>query len=413
MFTLSEMDNYNCRSVHADMNSLFSRNIAELGWNIHHAGSLSQTDRTWISDYESIPPWLAESFNEDIFALNRESGAIWDNWIKSDPSLFENSLIKQGILRIYSDAEKFELAVARQDSIGATLSVLNGDDIVRDQPALASAVAGGHIAGGINVVGFTINAHKFMRHLIASLEARGVRMQWNRRARQLVMDENGHVAGIRFSDGMIAAENIVVSPGAYCDELLRGTRSHGKIGGIIGAWLRLPNLHGTLRNSLKLSRKNHITEDSNITVATDGDGQPILIIGSGYGYTGSDVTNIDPRLLRMMYEGLIDTAQNYFPEAYEVALSTGELENGLKYCVRPWTASSLGVFEIIPTSRSGYCIVTGGHNTGGFTQAPVCGKAVVASLRGEEHAMHAHYHPDRCSEFLRPDEHEPAALRYG
>lgn len=413
MFTLSEMDNYNCRSVHEDMNSLFRRDISELGWNIHHPGSLSHEDKSWISDFESIPPWLADSFNDDIFALNRESGVAWDAWIESDPELFERSLIRQGILRIYSDPRKFKLAVERQDRIGATRSVLSGDEVAKEQPALAAAVANGKIAGGVNVAGFTVNAHKFMRQLIDRLEARGVRFRWGSRARQLVFDDLGRVAGIRFADGVAAAENVVISPGAYCDGILRGTSSQGRICGVIGAWLRLPNIDWGLRNSLKLSRMQHITEDANITVATDANNEPILVIGSGYGYTGTDVSNIDQRLLKLMYEGLIDTARQYFPEAHRKAVESGQLEQGLKYCVRPWTATSLGLFEVIPTSNGGYCVVVGGHNTGGFAQAPACGRAVIAALRGEGHIMHTHYHPDRCSDFLAGSAIPAAAFRYG
>ncbi len=75
--------------------------------------------------------------------------------------------------------------------------------------------------------------------------------------------------------------------------MLKGTASEGKINGGLGAWLRLPNIESSLRNSLKLARKGHMTEDGNITVATDENGSPIMIIGSGYGYTGLDATNID------------------------------------------------------------------------------------------------------------------------
>jgi len=337
---------------------------------------------------------------------------LWDTWIDSDPQLFQDSLIREGVLRIYSDLDQFHAAVARQTRIGAVRSVLSDSEVAHEQPALAAAVDAGHVAGGVNVVGFTINAHKFMGRLIDRLEASGVRTPWNRRAQNLVFDAQGKVTGVRLADELLIAENVVISPGAYGDTLLKGTASEGKINGVIGAWLRLPNLGASLHNSLKLARKGHVTEDANITVATDEDGKPIMIIGSGYGYAGIDATNIDQRLLEVMYEGLIDTAQKYFPAAYQAAKASGDLEHGLKYCVRPWTSSSLGIFETLPTARSGYCVVTGGHNTGGFAQAPAIGQAVVAALSGRAHAMHTLYRPDRATLFLAASRSQSALRKY-
>ncbi len=412
MFTLSEMDNYNSREIHESMNTAFQRSVSEFGWATHHAGSLSQEEHAWVAEFESIPTWLADSYNDDIFSLTRESRALWDAWIDSDPQLFEDSLIREGVLRIYSDGANLDAAVARQRRIGAARSILSATDVAREQPALAAAVDGGHVAGGVEVIGFTINAHKFMRLLLERLEAKGVRTHWNRRAQHLVFDGRGNVAGVRLSDGMLTTENVVISPGAYGSTLLKGTASEGKINGVLGGWLRLPNIDSSLRNSLKLARKGHVTEDANITVATDEQGEPIMIIGSGYGYTGLDATNIDARLLKVMYEGLIDTAQKYFPAAYDAAMAAGDLESQLKYCVRPWTSSSLGVFEAIPTAASGHCVITGGHNTGGFAQAPAVGKAVAALLGGKAHPMHTLYHPNRATAFLANAGTARATLRY-
>ncbi len=411
MFTLSEMDNYNSREIHESMNTAFQRSVSEFGWATHHAGSLSQEEHAWVAEFESIPTWLADSYNDDIFSLTRESRGLWDAWIDSDPQLFEGSLIREGVLRIYSDTDNFAAAVARQRRIGAARSILSGADVAREQPALAAAVEAGHIVGGVDVVGFTINAHKFMRLLIDRLEAKGVRTYWNRRAQHLVFDGRGNVAGMRLYDGMLTTENIVISPGAYGSTLLKGTASEGKINGVLGAWLRLPNIDSSLRNSLKLARKGHVTEDANITVATDENGDPIMIIGSGYGYTGIDASNIDARLLEVMYAGLVDTAQKYFPAAYHAAIASGDLKSELRYCVRPWTSSSLGIFEAIPTTNSGHCIITGGHNTGGFAQAPAVGEAVASLLNGETHPMHTLYHPDRAAAFLASARTERSILR--
>ncbi|QLP96863.1 MAG: hypothetical protein HZY79_04880 [Rhodoblastus sp.] len=92
MFTLSEMDNYNDRSVSPTMNRLFKDDVSDLGWSIHGAGKLSADEQHWVREFENIPVWLADLLNEDIFAFNRESGAYWKEWIARDPELFGAAL---------------------------------------------------------------------------------------------------------------------------------------------------------------------------------------------------------------------------------------------------------------------------------------------------------------------------------
>jgi len=400
MFTLSEMDNYNDRSLSISMNSVFDRSVGELGWNVYWRGTLSAREETWAHEYESIPTWLASQYNEDIFAFNRESGKLWEEWLARDRDVFEKCVLKEGILRIYSDKAQFDAAVERQNRIGATRSVLSPADVAAQHPALASAVATHQIAGGIMVVGFTVNAHKFIDHLLSDIQRAGGRFTWNERVSHLVRGADRQVIGVRTTDNLLCADHYVLSPGAYAGTLVEGTRSEGKIHGVLGAWLRIPNLDPALCHSLKLARKGHITEDSNITVATDADGHPILIIGSGYGYTGSDPRNIDPAQLQAVYQGLIDTAEKYFPECHAAAQSKGNIEDSLKYCVRPWTTTGLGVFERIGTADGGVCVITGGHNTGGFAQSPAIAEGVLRALQGKDHPMHRLYDPERASFFL-------------
>jgi len=400
MFTLSEMDNYNDREVSTTMNSLFQRNVTEAGWNVHWKGTLSNDEQRWIKEFESIPTWLADRYNEDIFAFNRESQPLWEQWIAQDPSLFDESLFREGILRIYSDPAQYASAVKRQNRIGATQYLLTSEEVASKHPALADAVKGNHIAGGVHAVGFTVNAHKFIYRLLDRLTAGGAEFEWNQRAHNILFDANRNIKGIRTQSKVLEADHYVISPGAYGASLLAGTRSNGKIHGVLGAWLRLPNTEPELTHSLKLARKGHITEDANITVATDENGAPIMIIGSGYGHTGIDPRNIDQALLHQIYQGLVDTAEKYFPKAYKAAVAAGNIEASFKYCVRPWTATSLGVFEILGVQGGGKGIITGGHNTGGFAQSPAIAQAVLAAVAGREHAMHYAYDPERASRFL-------------
>jgi D-amino-acid dehydrogenase len=96
-----------------------------------------------------------------------------------------------------------------------------------------------------------------------------------------------------------------------------------------------------------------------------------------------------------------------FPDKYALAVELGMNSGRPRYCIRPWTASGLGVFECAETSDGGLAIVAGGHNTGGFAQSPSVACAVVAALRGEPHPMHRLYHPQRYRAFIGPQPGQP------
>lgn len=260
MFTLSEMDNYNDRRICPTMNGYFNSNVSPVGWRVCRPDSLSQEEQSWTLKYQALPPWLADRYNEDIFSLSRESGLIWNQWQKREPDLFSNCEIRSDILRIYSDSQHLRKAIERQNHIGATIRVLSPHEVAAYEPALSHAVLSGAIAGGIVVIGFTVNAHKFAAELVGRMMARGTTFEWNKRVDRVLFDKTGNAEGLVCDDDIIEAENYVVSPGAYGRNVLKGTRCEGRVHGVLGAWLRLPNLEPRLEHSLKLARKGHVTE---------------------------------------------------------------------------------------------------------------------------------------------------------
>ncbi len=237
--------------------------------------------------------------------------------------------------------------------------------------------------------------HDFVTRILALLEAAGTGMHWSRRVERICWDAAGAATGLLTQDELVRADHYVLSPGAHGGGLLRGLRSAGLIHGVLGVWLTLPNVDPQLEHSLKIARTGHPAEDANVTIGRDGEGRSRMIIGSGYGWTGSDPNNIDASELDCLFEAVDDTAKHFFPRAYELALKRGALDRSRRLCVRPWTASSLGVLEIVEVSGGGALIVTGGHNTGGFAQAPAVAAAVLAGIKGESHPMHLLYHPQR------------------
>jgi glycine/D-amino acid oxidase-like deaminating enzyme len=393
MFTLTEADSYNDRSWAADgrSNGLLDRPVSGYGWRVLDPARCGERERQWAADFHRVPPWLAASFNADIFAVNQAAAPLWDRLIEKRPELF-GAGYQDGILRLYSDAAYFRRHIERNRRVGAVRRVLDPAEVAADYPALAAACAGGALAGGMEVTGFTVDIHGFLGRLVTLLERLGVEFRWGVPV-SAVRWADGTVDGVQVPDGVVRSRHYVLSPGAYGHQLLAGTDTAGEIQGMLGVWLTVPNTRPRLGRSLKVARAGHKAEETNVTVGTDAAGEPVLICGSGYGWTGLDPTNIDPAELEELYRALEDTVRTLFPH------TTGDLTPTRRLCVRPWTASCLGVFEQVPVRGGGLLVVTGGHNTGGFAQAPVIAEAVRDALAGRTHPMHTRYHPARLRRF--------------
>ncbi len=402
MFTLTEADSYHNRAWRPDgtSNNLLGRPISDDGWLVSKPGSLLEPERRWADDFHRIPSWLADSYNDDIFAVNGAAKARWADLIESESELFADSTgYREGILRLYTDTDYFRWHITRNDRVGATRNVLTPRQVRANYPALDDACADGTVVGGIEIVGFTVNIHKFVAQLVDILELKGVQFHWDTSITGINWPASGIADGIETAAGIVRSRHYVLSPGAYGDNLLRGTASHGQIQGMLGVWLTVPNIEPRLENSVKIARKGHRAEETNVTLATGECGEPILICGSGYGWTGLDPDNIDSSELDALFDALEDTLRRFFPRAYATARAAGALEASRQLCVRPWTPSCLGVFERVETLDGGMLIVTGGHNTGGFAQSPIVAEAVLAAFEGREHMMHTRYHPRRLERF--------------
>lgn len=397
MYCYTEADNYNEKAhrVYAQMREVFRQTITEGGWLVTPFDELTPREEAWIEDFLGLPRWRAEVFTRDIHRFNITSGGLWDQ-LKGDlPELFDDVGYTPGVLRVYSQAEKVEAAKALHGSLGSLQRALDSAELKRRHPGFAEAVDGGEIAGGLEIRGFTLGIHRFARKLLAHLEQKGARFQWRRRVTGLERDSDGAVQWLRTADGPLRAEHYVLSPGAYCQNLLAGTASDAAVQGILGLWLFLPHLEPRLERSVKIHREGHVGEDSNITVGRDGAGRPTLILGSGYGFLGERSLDMDSPEIRCLFQALEVTARRYLPTAYDRAMREGTLYGARKACVRPFTSTGLGIFEVLPTAEGGRLVITTGHNTGGFTQAPVVAEAVRDTLGGCAHPMQSLYRPDR------------------
>ncbi len=395
MFCFTEADNYNEKSdrVYADMLTAFNQRISGGGWLVETEGTNTDEFRAWRAHFESVPAWRAKIFADDIHEVNRMSAPLWSRMREHHPTLFEDVTYTDGVLRLYSEAEAFEAAIATQTRVGALRRLLRPTELGRKHPGLASACANGAIAGGIEVTGFTLNIHDFVDGLLDQLEAMSVRFTWQTRATWA--REAGTISGLCLDNGEFrVADHYVASPGAHGNELLVGTSCEGMLTGIAGLWMVMPNLDPPLRHSLKIHREGHVGEDSNVTLARDRQGREILILGSGYAVIGQQSKlELDGADLDALYAELTETVRRFFPDHHRLGPEVG-WRISRRGCVRPFTPTGLGLFDGF-ASTHGLALITGGHNTGGFAQAPTIAEAVVHTLRGQTCAMQHTFAPRR------------------
>lgn len=400
MFTFTEMDSYNNRDFHGSAPEYFRLPVEKTGWLATGDRQLSEEECAWIEDFERVPSWLARTYNEDIFAFTAEAFDEWNSLRRQYPGLFENVVLTEGILRLYGDPDHLRAALARHRALGAVSREPTPAELAEEFPALAHSLATGTPAGGFLVPGFTLAVHAFSRRIVSFLQARGVVFHWETPVLGVVRDGSGAVTGFDCATPIPDTAHVVASPGVDGRALLEGSPCAGRIHGVLGGWMRVGNETDRLPHSLKVGRRGHVTEDANVTVAVDDAGRQILIVGSGYGYTGAGV-HADGQQLAAMRRGILDTVERLFPGRTVLPDPQGHGgADDFRYCVRPWTATSLGLYHAEQTAHDRLFVINGGHNTGGFAQSPAIARAVLASLRGQAHAMHALYHPERLSAFM-------------
>ncbi len=397
MFSFTEADNYNAKGHLPDSNrrTVLRQTITEGGWLAVRSEAFDRQESAWIERFHALPRWQAEVFTEDIHGFTIASYPLWKRLRRDIAHLFDGVGYTSGILQLYAQAQKADAAEALHARLGSLVKGLNRDELIRRHPACRDGVEDGQIARGLEVRGFTLGIHDFVARLLQHLEARGVHFRWRQPVTAVMRSDDGEVTGLQTQNGVVRSEHYVLSPGVYGGRLLEGTRTAGKIQGVLGLWMSFPNLEPRQRQSIKLHRGGQVGEDSNINLGTDAAGRSILILGSGYGYLGSHALDMDSPEIGCLFEALEQTAQRYFPRAHAAAVRDGTILSSRKACVRPFTSTGLGVFDVSGTADGGRMIVASGHNTGGFAQAPAVAQAVTTTLEGGVHPMQALYDPER------------------
>lgn len=378
---------------------LFRSRISDNGWLSVNYEHLHEEEKKWVADLESVPSWLAGIYYRDILGFNVQSKAKWFEMLSVFPAILRGVSFNNRLLRIYQRQEAFQAAIRSETALGACRETLSVADLAQLEPSLAKSIRAGNISGALIVDGFSLCVKDFSRNIIRILRSHGVRFHWDKALDNVEFDMGGRVRCLHFGSDVQKPEHAVISPGAYSNFLYKPTRPFTDIASVAGMWVTIPNEGELLTRPVKVKRKGFASgaaaEGANMIPGYSSDGHPVIFCSSGHGFVGRAPARVKQSDLKELARCVNETAGQIFPDKYRMAWQRGMLDRSPEFCVRPWTYSGLGIFHRRDMVCGGKFIVTGGHNTGGFAQAPMVAEAVRMALQGKLHAMDELYHPKR------------------
>jgi glycine/D-amino acid oxidase-like deaminating enzyme len=406
IFSLNETRNHHFRGLSESENLAYRLSITDGGWLSRPPDELNSADHSWRAEFEGIPSWLRREHDTEIVSFNQQSLPRWAEMMRRDPLIFSEAVLRKRLYRAYMSDAQFRQGIEDEKRIGSLKRVLSASELHEELPVLGAAYARGHVRHVVEVAGFSVQVQRLAAGLIERIEQRGGTFRWSHRVTAVRKNADGEVAGLEVSGDLVQGRHYVFSPGASADPaLLRSLGLADRLARVAGVWLTLPNVSPRLDWPLKVTRRGFASpgavEGMNVIPGMDAAGRPVVRLGAGYGHLGTTEESPSTKQLLPLSRALHETARQLLPEAYAEAGVSPDAPTRPRFCVRPWTPSCLGIFRTLAAERGGRCIVTGGHNSGGFAQAPSVASAVLADLNGRDHCMHTWYHPERTLEFLR------------
>lgn len=392
VFSFNEARHHLARSPdHApDARLLFRRTVGDGGWLSRGSAELARDDRAWVAALEATPPWLAREYSSDIMRFCVRSLTGWHRLFAEHPQVLRGTGFVCRLLRVYQTAAGLARGRQVEAEIGALVGELSLAELAAHEPALARAIGAGAIAGALRVQGFSLQVKTLARNLIRLLAERGAEFHWSSALDDVGRDARGRVEALVIGGRRVHAASYVLSPGALGAGLRAQVAELSPVGAMAGMWVVLPNDEPRLTTPLKVGRRafasDAAAEGANVIPGRDDAGRPVLFCSSGHGFVGIHPGEVERANLVELSRCIEETVAELFPDKRRAADAGAP-----RYCVRPWTPSGLGIFSADETAAGGRFVVTNGHNTGGFAQAPEVAAAVVDALAGAPHDMHALY----------------------
>jgi len=369
--------------MYPDMQKAFQTPITEGGWLARSVHEYSQKDQEWLQKrYEAANDQgrVQKVFRDYYIKNNTWSIDAWRELAEIHPKLFEGTDMSHpygGILRLYDNKPLYDYALRAHKEYKFWREDFTPDAVAQCFPEYKEACDKGYIAGGLRAVGFSLNIQQFVFNVISYLEREGVQFFWDIEITKIEIKGNGVVQGLRTKSGqMLTAMHYCVNPGAYGTEILDNTPAGGKLGGVAGRWIILPQpprpdwlrmptkIHGSPRMGFPLT-------DNNLTPFIQN-GEMMVASGAGYLYVGSNPKEYaENKQGFKIFDDLNDRVLSmYLGGYYDEAKKNGLVTIWPHSCVRSFTYNDEPIHEIMNTTTGGFLTITAGTNTGTTTLAP-------------------------------------------
>jgi len=401
IFSFNESRHHLARGIGREVlqDRLFRKTVSNGGWLSNKTDEMGLDCLRWIEDLEQVPSWRATKFNDEIISINKDSAILWDGIFSRHPELLRNCHFKGSLLRIYQNLNDYAGAIESEKKINAYINNISLTLLHDQEPALTSAINNGSILAALHVKGFSLNIKSFCRNLIDLLESMGVKFHWNTKIEEMSQQRKLY---LKSKDHRFFHPVWVISPGAYTKAFEAKLPEFSQIGSMMGMWITLPNKDNPLVTPVKVKRKGfgsrEAAEGANIIPGIDDRGNPIISCSSGHGFLGRNPEAVSTKNIEELKKCILETANDLFPEKFEQAKWLGILNYGPEYCIRPWTASGLGILNFNEFPDNTMVVSSGGHNTGGFAQAPAIAEEIARRLSGTKSNVESLYSEHRGKE---------------
>ncbi|CAF1532282.1 unnamed protein product [Didymodactylos carnosus] len=346
------------------------------GWKM--LDKMSADEQMWAKKFETMSafPEMYSIFSDLVTSMNRVAINLWEDLFEQIPELAENAVRSRRIVRLctsesaVSNTLKFQTKVHRKND---KVVRLTKEQMATRFPHLNHS----HLAGGVEVEGFTINVKQLGDNLMNYLEKkRQVTFKWACEVASLqdtvVTLESGE---------KIISERVLLATGVSGDGLLKDSPIAKQVQGVIGFWVKLPNIN-RITEGFKIHEEDPVAV-MNVTMSVDN---KTLIISGGFGFVGKQRIMKTSRYTEMAV--LVALAvRKYFPTEFEKATELNK-KIPVTYCVRPMSADGMPLIDWITTANLGQTMYVGGTSGGGFVQASILSLFVLDMLSGRNDYAH-------------------------
>ncbi|MDO8583233.1 MAG: FAD-dependent oxidoreductase [bacterium] len=325
--------------------------------------NLSSREKKWRKEFDetaSNPKQLRKN-QRTILEMNVMGLKGWHKIAKEWPEVFEGMDVDHDVPMFYSDSRELKSDFQEEMDYNLRPKMLAEKEILRKYPSILGAMERGDIVGAYAGPSGAVHVKTLVVNMQRDLKKRGVTFTHEMPVVGISRTNNGSVCGLITKNGKhFVADNYILSPGVPSHDLLKGSKTDGKIMAMAGIWFRLVNKVG-IHKAFKTNM-----EHMNVTPAPDGS----VYFSGMYAFVGEQTAHINMPGLKHTFGHFWEIIAKLFPEIKK----NMELER--RVCVRPMTPNQVSLLERNVTTSGGSLVIAAGNGAAGFTQAPVMAQAV-------------------------------------